>query len=125
MRIHLHQVHTMKYLSDIPGNIVGRYWEMLMLMLDEASASHGTCNLNLLRHQSKTDKRRNLGQIINDNDNHSPVIVYCPNAIAFDFVIFDGRNMIHAIQVTVQTAAKKCSNSDFFKTENIHSKYLI
>ena len=50
---------------------------------------------------------------------------YCPNTSAFDFVIVDKCNKIHAIQVTVQTAAKKCNDSDFFKTENIHFTYLL
>ena len=53
------------------------------------------------------------------------MIVHCPNTSAFDFVIFDKCNKIHAIQVTVQTAAKKCNDSDFFKNENIHFKYSL
>ena len=67
--------------------------------------------------------RKSLEQIIRDK--YSAMIVHCPNTNAFDFVIVDKCNKIHAIQVTVQTAAKKCNDSDFFKTENIHFTYLL
>ena len=53
------------------------------------------------------------------------MIVDCPNTNAFDLVIFDKCNKIHTIQVTVQTVAKKCNDSDFFKTENFHFKCLL
>ena len=79
--------------------------------------------LNLCGHQSKTDVRKLLEQIIRDK--YSAMIVDCPNTNAFDFVIVDKCNKIHAIQVTVQTAAKKCNDSDFFETENIHFTYLL
>ena len=108
----------MKCLSEIPGNIVGKYWERLIFCKlkdakidysymdgDEVTPSRGT--LNLARYQRNEDKRKNLQEIINDN-NDSSMIVYCPNATDFDFVIFDGSGMIHAIQVTTETAVKKC-----------------
>ena len=123
----------MKCLSEIPGNIVGKYWERLIFCklkdakidysyMDGVTPSRGT--LNLERYEKNEDTRRNLQEIINDN-NDSSMIVYCPNATDFDFVIFDGSGMIHAIQVTTETAVKKCRSSDFFKAENIHYKYLL
>ena len=92
-------MRTMKCLSVIPGNIVGKYWERLIFCKlkdakidysymdgdgDGVTTSRGA--LNLSSYQRNEDKRRNLQEIINDN-NDSSMIVYCPNATDFDFVI--------------------------------------
>ena len=128
---------TIKGLSaGRPGNLVGKYWEKLIFsnlkecVKNEYSFKEEACGstaassyLNLCGHQSKTDTRKSIEQIIRDK--YSAMIVHCPNTNAFDFVIVDKCNKIHAIQVTVQTAAKKCNDSDFFKNENIHFKYLL
>lgn len=131
----LHQVDTMKAISaGRPGNVTGRYWEMLVFSnlkecvkieysFKDKSGSPAANYLNLSGYLSKKDTRKSLENIISDN--HRGMIVHCPNAEAFDFLIFDNCNSIHAIQVTTQTAAKKCSGSDFFKNENIHFKYLL
>lgn len=128
---------TIKGLSaGRPGNLVGKYWEKLIFsnlkecVKNEYSFKEEACGstaassyLNLCGHQSKTDTRKSIEQIIRDK--YSAMIVHCPNTNAFDLVIFDKCNKIHAIQVTVQTAAKKCNDSDFFKTKNIHFTYLL
>lgn len=128
---------TIKGLSaGRPGNLVGKYWEKLIFsnlkecVKNEYSFKEEACGstaassyLNLCGHQSKTDTRKSIEQITRDK--YSAMIVHCPNTNAFDLVIFDKCNKIHAIQVTVQTAAKKCNDSDFFKTENIHFTYLL
>ena len=128
---------TIKGLSaGRPGNLVGKYWEKLIFsnlkecVKNEYSFKEEACGstaassyLNLCGHQSKTDTRKSIEQIIRDK--YSAMIVHCPNTSAFDFVIVHKCNKIHAILVTVQTAAKKCNDSDFFKTENIHFTYLL
>ena len=83
-------------------------------------------SLSVTGFETKTVKETSLAKIIEENK-APDMIIYCPRAGSFDFVIFDSDSKSHGLQVSVQTTVTKCekSKSRFYEDKNCDYKYVL
>ena len=120
-----------------PGNLLGMFWERLIFSQIKECVSgipylyyegneDKLGSLSVTGFETKTVKETPLAKIIEENK-APDMVIYCPHAGSFDFVIFDSDSKSHGLQVSVQTTLTKCekSKSPFYEDKNCDCKYVL
>ena len=131
----------MKCLLDLtqhqPGNLLGIFWERLIFCQIKECVSgipylyyegneDKLGSLSVTGFETKMVQDASLAKIIKENKAPN-MVIYCPRANSFDFVIFDSDSKSHGLQVSVQTTVTKCEKSKghFYEDKNCDYKYVL
>ena len=119
------------------GNLLGVFWERLIFSKIKECVSgipylyyEGnkdiSASLSVTGFETKTVNDNLLAKIINENK-APKMVIYCPHAGSFDFVIFDSDSKSHGLQVSVQPTATKCDikKKPFYEDKNCDYKYVL
>ena len=119
-----------------PGNLLGVFWERLIFSQIKECVSgipylyYGGKELGSLSvtgFETKTVQESLLAKIIEENK-APKMVIYCPHAGSFDFVIFDSDSKSHGLQVSIEKMVTKCEKSKsppFYTDKNCDYKYIL
>ena len=121
------------------GNEVGRFWERIIFHRLKVTKEiehfyydattliqHPKAAVSFAGFPYKEVSLKSLPKILEPYTKREQLLLYCPNAPDFDFIIFDDKGKTHAIQATVQEPVKKCQKDNkFYENQSVDYKYIL